>query len=563
MKECFYLLLFYSIISIFYIYNNIIYLPGILYKWKNPVLTNQKIYWGKDLKTKVNINSKKNKLPNIILIIVDDLGINDLSINTPNINSLYQNGANFINAYSAQATCAPSRASIFTGKFPMNIGFEFTPFPKNFIKLAYYLDDNHLRPSVVNLSKLNHLVSMEKMVLPLNYSLISNVLHEYGYYNYFLGKWHIGEVKGYTPLDRGYDESLAFLYGASMYSNPNNKSIVTSLNEKSILDKLLNANLPFAVTYNNGPRFQPDEYMTDYLSNNVVKIIDSNKNNVNPFFITLAYNAPHNPYQALLSDYNSPEIQKLSNHNERVYYAMIKALDRGVGKIIESLKENNKLNDTMIIFTSDNGGAHYSNIKNSNKPYKGFKSTFFEGGIRVPLFIQYPKLIPKNSIFNKLSHHVDIFSTILSFVTKNLDKIKNNYEIDIDIDGINLFNYSEKHKSLFWKSGNYICLRHRNWKISLSQRPNKIWLFDLNLDPTEEKNLLETISIQKLMNSINVKHTNNSCSLFSISSKLFNLLSKYNSTSKTSLWNSVVEIPIPINDNEIRNEKDEYVYWSN
>ena len=190
------------------------------------------------------------------------------------------------------------------------------------------------------------------------------------------------------------------------------------------MDKLLNANLPFAISYNNGPRFEPDEYMTDYLSNNAVKIIETNKNTKHPFFITLAYNAPHNPYQALKSDYYSPEIQILTSHNERVYYAMIKALDRGIGKIIEGLKKNNKFNDTMIIFTSDNGGAHYSNIQNSNHPYKGFKSTFFEGGIRVPLFIQYPNFIPKNTVFKKTSHHVDIFSTITSILNTKINKRK-------------------------------------------------------------------------------------------------------------------------------------------
>ena len=533
-------------VSIVYIYNNIIYLPGILYKLRNPILSRQNIEW----KYKKNVTNNDNNKPNIILIIVDDMGINDLSIYTPNINSIYKNGANFINAYSGQATCAPSRVSIFTGMFPTNIGFEFTPIPKNFIRLAYYLENQQIRPSIIDINKLNNLIPMEKMVLPLNYTLISNELHNYGYYNYFLGKWHIGEVKGYTPLDRGYDESLSFLYGASMYGDIKNKSIISSFNENSMLDKLLNKNLPFSISYNNGPRFKPNEYMTDYLTNNAIKIIDINKNITSPFFITLAYNAPHNPYQALLSDYNSPEFIHLE-HNDKVYYSMIKAIDRGIGKIIESLKKNNKYNDTIIIFTSDNGGAHYSNIKETNKPYKGFKSTFFEGGIRVPLFIQYPKLIPKNSLYTKLSHHIDIYSTITSLIN-----IKNTRTVD----GINLFNEKEKHKILFWKSGNYICIRYNNWKLSLSENPNKIWLYDLKEDPTENHNLLNNLNI---IDIYYLSQNYNNYSIYYTTNKLYKLLLKYNNTAKPPLWNSVIKISVPIEKNRIVDNSDEYVYWAN
>jgi arylsulfatase A-like enzyme len=309
--------------------------------------------------------------------------------------------------------------------------------------------------------------------------------------------------------------------------------------------------------------------MTDYLSNNAIKIIEVNKNSSTPFFITLAYNAPHNPFQSLLSDYNSPEFENISDHHEKVYYGMIKCLDRGIGKIIDSLKKTNQFNNTMIIFTSDNGGAHYSNVKNTNKPYKGFKSTYFEGGIKVPLFIQFPKIISKKSINYKLSHHVDIFNTIKSII-HNLSFKKNNnkkYEkINLN-DGINLFDIKKKHKTLFWRSGKYLCLRYYHWKISFSERPNKIWLYDLRLDPTENKNLLEKINIQK--NIINAKYSNinyinyNNCSIEHFANNLFKLLIKYNNTAKTPLWNSVIEIPIPINNNLIKDKKDEYVYWSN
>ena len=338
--------------------------------------------------------------------------------------------------------------------------------------------------------------------------------------------------------------------GLLLYGDIKNKSIISSFNENSMLDKLLNKNLPFSISYNNGPRFKPNEYMTDYLTNNAEKIIDVNNNVSSPFFITLAYNAPHNPYQALLSDYNSPELIHL-NHNERVYYSMIKAIDRGIGKIIQSLKKNNKYNNTIMIFTSDNGGAHYSNIKETNKPYKGFKSTFFEGGIRVPLFIQYPKLIPKNSVYSKLSHHTDIYTTIMSLI--NITNTKK-------VDGINLFNDNEKHKVLFWKSGKYICIRYNNWKFSLSENPNKIWLYDLEKDPTESNNLLNNLNIKDIYY---ISQNFNTCSIEYITYKLYNLLIKYNNTAKLPLWNSVIQISVPIEKNVIEDNNDEYVYWAN
>jgi arylsulfatase A-like enzyme len=515
--------------------NNFYSLPSILYRIKNPILSTKIVNW----KTNKNINNN-SELPNIILIIVDDLGINDLGTHTPNINNLYKNGMKFNNFYSGHATCAPSRVSILTGKFPSNTGFEYTPLPINFIKFAKYFDLG-IKKSIIDDNNLNTLISMENMVLPLNYSLISNILHNNGYYNYFLGKWHIGEKKGYTPIDRGYDESLAFLYGASLYSEINNKSIISYNNKNNLLDKLLNYNLPFAISHNNGPYFKPNEYMTDYLTNNVVDIIENNKNNNLPFFITLAYNAPHNPYQALLDDFNSQEISKFKNLEEKIYYSMIKAVDRGVNKIINKLKICDKYENTIIIFTSDNGGAHYSNIKKTNYPYKGFKSTFNEGGIKVPLFIQYPKLIKKNVINNKISHHTDIFVTLINILNKFL---KNKINIDnLKLDGKNLLD-NNKHKILFWKSGEYMCLRFHNWKIILSNNPNKLWIYNLNNDPYENLNLINNTNII-------------------IKNKLLTLLNFYNSSSKKPLWNSVIKVPIPINDNNLHSIFDEYIYWSN
>jgi arylsulfatase A-like enzyme len=541
----YYALYFLISIGCFILYNkiqvNLIYFPGIIYKLNNPIFPYKEINWLRKSIESLQ-NPKKTKNPNIILIICDDLGINDLSADiTPNIVSIYKNGLNFINAYASHATCSPSRASILTGKFPSNLGFEYTPIPKNMIHLSYYLDRHPIRNPIINFDNLKQLPSMERMVLPLNYSLISNELLKHNYYNYFLGKWHIGQVIGYTPLDRGYNESLSFLYGASRYTNLTATNIVSYINNESYLDSFLNANLPFSISYNNGPSFEPNEYMTDFLSNNAVKIIKSNENMSDSFFITLSYNAPHNPYHALIDDYNSLHYTN-KTHIEKIYYAMIKAVDRGIGKIMDVLRETNQYDNTIVIFTSDNGGAHYSMVNDINKPYKGWKSTFFEGGIRIPLFIQYPLLIDKPTTITNTVHHVDIFKTIL-------DLVNNNHSL-LSTDGNNLFNYSSNHKILFWKSGNYISIRYGFWKLSFSTNPPKYWMYNLFTDPTEQTNIYD------ILNSNN-SYINNK--FLKMKTKLF----EYNKSAKTTLWMSSIEVPIPINNNVIHSLNDEYVYWAN
>jgi arylsulfatase A-like enzyme len=477
------------------ILENIRYLPLILYTFKNPI----------GLHKNIQFNKATNKLntPNIILIIADDLGYNDLFRNiTPNINSLKSNGIEYTNAYAGQATCAPSRVAIYTGIYPTKLGFEFTPIPKSLV-FAGYLFNSEM---IVNFDKT---LNVKDMNLPLEYPLISNVLKEHGYYNYFLGKWHIG---GNTPIKRGYDESLSFLYGSSAYDIPNN---IFSVINNNTYEKFVAYNSPYAISYNDGPNFKPNEYMTDYLTNNAIDII--NLNNDTTYFLTLAYNAPHSPLQALKSDYY--ELDYIKDHNKRVYCAMIKALDRGVGKIINAIKDTN----TMIIFTSDNGGSSYINIDDLNYPYRGWKSTYFEGGIKVPLIIHYPKLIKHKIKYDKIVHHVDIFPTILNIIKSNKTYYTN---------GIDLFN-NKSHNILFWRTGDYICLRYYNWKLSISNLRNKTWMYNLNDDPYEENNYKSN----KIFNY------------------LYNILVRYNSSQKLPLWNSTIAVPIKVND--------DYVYWNN
>eukprot|EP00595_Chromulina_sp_UTEXLB2642_P002789 CAMPEP_0196767496 /NCGR_PEP_ID=MMETSP1095-20130614/41697_1 /TAXON_ID=96789 ORGANISM="Chromulina nebulosa, Strain UTEXLB2642" /NCGR_SAMPLE_ID=MMETSP1095 /ASSEMBLY_ACC=CAM_ASM_000446 /LENGTH=294 /DNA_ID=CAMNT_0042135911 /DNA_START=384 /DNA_END=1269 /DNA_ORIENTATION=+ len=288
-----------------------------------------------------------------------------------------------------------------TGRFATRFGFEFTPIPKEFgVSLfGFTSDESSYLPPIVHNHLYDSVPSMGKMIVPLNETFLAKRLEEYGYNNYMIGKWHLGEIDGTRPIEKGYTDSLAVLHGASLYLPVNHKDVVNAQVGGALDDFLIN-NLDYSISHRNKYNFQPDEYLTDYLTTQTIKLLDqrSNSNNYDPFFITLAYNAPHNPLQALQSDYN--ELDHIIDHKERVYASMIKALDRGVGRLIETLKRLDEYDNTIVVFTSDNGGANYIGLKDINYPFRGWKGTLFEGGIRVPLLMQWPAVISPNVIYD-------------------------------------------------------------------------------------------------------------------------------------------------------------------
>jgi len=491
----------------------------------------QDIIWAETTK------KTKKKHPNIILIITDDLGVNDLH-ESPNINSIYQNGVKFNKAYATQATCAPSRASIYSGRFPTKLGLEFTPHPFS-LDLMMHMQSGQIRDTILNYSNALNIPSMEYLHLNNSETLISNILHEHKYSNYFIGKWHLGETNGFRPRERGYDESLSFLQGASMYKDKDDDDIVGVEIENSVYDAYMNNLLPFAISHNNKKYFKPREYMTDYLSNNAIDVI-KHSNDTSPFFITLAYNAPHSPFQALREDYNV----QTGTRRERVYKAMIRAVDRGVGNIIETLKKEGKYDDTLIIFTSDNGGASLIGKGDINYPFSGWKCTFFEGGIRVPMFWQWPNKIPKGILYDKTVSHVDIFSTIQSIVDHD----------EPNRDGVDLIPYIlnevkyEPHEMLFWRSADYRLLKLNEWKLSILDTTNKAWFFNIADDIQEKNNLLSLINFNQ---TIKNKYE-----------EMLKLINKINGEQKSPLWNSPIMTAIPIYGPNLTSLDDEFVYWA-
>ena len=466
-------------------------------------------------------------------------GAADGSLQTPHIDSLAEDGIWFSRGYAANATCAPSRASIMTGRYPTRFGFEFTPVPDAGRMVLTWLaeeDDSELRMRI-DREVATKIPSFMEQGMPTEQITIAEVLRDAGYYTAHIGKWHLGHAGGMDPLSQGFVDSLSL--GGAYYLPEDHPEVVNAKFETGI-DKMVWSSGQYSARFNEGDLFAPDKYVTDYYTDEALKVIEKNKNR--PFFLYLSHWAIHNPLQALRSDVE--QMSHMSGHNLQVYAGMIASLDRSIGKIIEKLKDLNIYGKTMIIFTSDNGGANYIELKDINKPFRGWKISFFEGGIRVPFIVSWPDKISPGLTSNSAVHHFDIFPTIVS-ATKTTTSNKK------ELDGVNLLPYIKKensdepHETLFWRSGNHQSVLHKKWKYIVSKKENKSWLFDTSIDPLEKNNLIESHPKE--------------------AQKIEELLVQFNSEQKEPLFPSAFEAPIMIDkyDGQTYEEGDEYIYWSN
>ena len=461
-----------------------------------PILPTQQVDWAS---AEPGTSSNSEELPNIIIILADDLGWNDISfyggglgdgaVQTPNIDRIAAEGVHFSNGYAGNATCAPSRAALLTGRYPTRYGFEFTPAPASLMSLVATFDSHReqLHPGYFLEENLSDFPPFEDQGVPTTEILLPEILASKDYHSILLGKWHLGESEGYTPNDRGFDEFLGFLAGAAMFAEYDDPAMIKSIQEFDGIDQFLWPNLTFAVRYNKEQRFKPDEYMTDYLSHQAVRAIEANKDR--PFFMYLSYNAPHTPLHAMKSDYDS--LSMIESHTERVYGAMMLSLDRGIGKVIDAVEAAGISDNTLIIFSSDNGGADYVGLPNLNAPYRGWKMTFFEGGTHVPFFMRWPNRIEAGTEYQRPVTHIDIFSTIAAAANVNVPT-------DREIDGVDLLPFvtgersEDPHEAIFWRTGTYRAVRSGDWKLQLSDPDETPFLYNLADDPTEQNNLATT-----------------------------------------------------------------------
>ena len=518
-------------------------IPKYIGNWENPIGKNVTINWEKGPETRVS--SK----PNVIVILVDDLGFNQISaygggmsngnFKTPNIDQLAKDGVLCTNGYSSSAVCSPSRASLLTGKFPTRFGFEFTPTTSSFMKGIKAFGKKEIVEGIYHKESESDMIEIKDMGLPQSELTIAEVLKPQGYHNIHIGKWHLGHSEKFLPRKHGFDESLRMDQG-SLFLPEDDPNIINAKIDFDPVDKLLWGNLPYAVNFNEGPRMNPNGHLTDYLTNEAVKAIDANKNR--SFFMYLAYWAVHSPLQAKKDDYE--KLSFIKNHKERVLASMVLTVDRGVGKIRKALKDNGIDQNTIIIFTSDNGAPGYIGLPDLNKPYRGWKLTHFEGGVHIPFIVSYPNKITAGQIYNGRVSNMDIFSTFSEIAGL---KPTNN----IEVDGVNILPYltgeiqGEPDRILFSKSGSLSFLIKNGWKLQIDFIQNKKWLFNLNNDPNEKINLT-SINLEKLK-------------------ELEELLNSKIKEQAKPIWPNLLSWPIFIDKtlNQKKSNLDEYTYWPN
>jgi uncharacterized sulfatase len=486
--------------------------------------------------------------------MADDLGINDIStfgggvaggrVTTPHIDQLAAQGAIFNQAYAGAASCAPSRAMIMTGRYPTRTGFEFTPTPSGMgpmVAMVANSLNNGLPPGTFSEAGDAAALPYGEQGLPGAEVTIAEVLRGRGYYTAHIGKWHLGRAAGLTPNDQGFDDSL--LMASGLYLPENDPNVVNAKLNFDPIDKFLWARMVYAASFNNSgaENFEPGGYLTDYWTDESIKVIKANKNR--PFFLYLAHWGVHTPLQATREDYEA--VGDIKPHRLRVYAAMVRALDRSVGRIMATLEEEGLADNTIVMFTSDNGGAGYIGLPEVNAPYRGWKITMFEGGIRVPMFVSWPSRIAPGTKVDTPVAHIDLMPTMAALAQAETPQ-------DVVIDGVDILPLatgkgaeSWSRETLFWQSAYYRVVRHGDWKLQVSERPQKSWLFNLAEDPTEQNNLAETRAD---------KH-----------SELMALLDAHQASARKPLYPYTAEIPVAIDKTlaERFAPGDEYIYWPN
>jgi len=527
----------------------ILHIPRYILDFKQPIGPNREIVWDRGPSS----SSKNSALrkPNIIVILVDDLGFNDISfyaedksqatLNTPNIDTLAEEGVSFTNAYSVSPVCAPARAALLTGRYPTRFGYEFMALPNGMGKMIDMLDrekKGRLRYPVVSSKNMDNIIDFDDMGMPTEEITVAETLKKGGYHTVHIGKWHLGRKSSFRAEAQGFDESL--LMDSMLYLPEDHPEVVNVKLDYDPIDRFLWANGRFSASFNGGERFEPGGYLTDYYTDEAIKVIEANQHR--PFFLYLAHWGIHAPLQASKADYDA--LSHIKDKKLRVYSAMIRALDRSVGRIMETLKDKGLEDNTMIVFSSDNGGPGYIGIPTINHPYRGWKLTMFEGGTHVPFFIKWPKKIPAGISYSKPVSHMDIHAIAAEISGVNLPD-------DRVIDGVNLLPYAigEKrgnpHNTLFWRQGHYQAVLSKGWKMQVAQFPKKVWLFNLKNDPTERQNLSDEYP-EKV-------------------AELKELLQKHNAEQAEPLWPSVFRAAVSIDKtlDQPQSPDDEYVFWPN
>ena len=383
----------------------------------------------------------RNVPPNIVLILADDLGYGEPScygnakVATPHIDSIAASGVRFTDGYVTAATCSPSRAGLMSGQYQQRFGFEFnTRGPDR--------KGRGIDPEIVTLA---------------------DVLKSAGYATGLVGKWHLGYEEQFHPQQRGFDEFYGILNGGSSYFGKQRRPSFGLFRGTELID-------------------EPD-YLTDVLARESADFIVRHRER--PFFLYVPFTAVHKPFTA--SERYLNRFPDVEDEKQRAYQAMTSALDDGVGRILSALCEVGLEENTLVVFLSDNGAARFHGV-GDNGPFRLGKLYLFEGGVRVPFLMRWPGRIEPETVNKRPVSALDLFPTICSAAGAELPD-------GLRLDGVNLLSWLDEsqpgspHEYLFWRNGPNHAVRKGRWK--LIQAGDHVWLFDLNSDPEEVRNLAE------------------------------------------------------------------------
>lgn len=417
--------------------------------------------------------AKASERPNVILILADDLGYGDVGayggkIPTPNIDALARSGVRYTDGYVTAAVCAPSRSGLLSGRHQSRFGFEFNPVGRD-----------------------------ETSGLPQGETIIPQVMKRAGYATGMVGKWHIGQSKGYHPLDRGFDSYYGVLGGAALYvANPADAVLSVIM---PVDGQVSRARLPI---YEGRQVVEPQDYLTDVFADKAAEFIRGHKDG--PFFLYVPFTAPHTPLQATRK--YADRFPDIKDPHARTYAAMVSAMDDGVGRIVAEVRAQGLEKKTVIVFLSDNGCPNYIRGACTNANLAGYKGFPWEGGIRIPFIVSAPGRLKPGGVDARPVSSLDLMPTFAGLA---------GVKAPASAEGASLFAKTKGERAFFWRTGPNHAVRDGRWKLLVVNKSERVeniddvlgspipdgvkaeisplgqWvlLFDLMADPGEQRDL--------------------------------------------------------------------------
>ncbi len=435
------------------------------------------------------LNPAPGNAPNVLLVVADDLGRHDVGyhgavgIPTPHLDRLARAGTTFTSAYATAPICAPSRAALLTGRIQNRFGFESQPMQRYVRNLGEYLGFRYLvgtdamQPFL--LDSYPDKAQMAAQGMPASEITLAEIFQRRGYRTGIFGKWHLGYSSANHPLRFGFDVQYGFLEAFSLYADPRRPDMREHRHdlfwERHIRKQGRSG--PSAIT-RNGRVVDEPRYLTDAIADEAIAFMDQALNHGQRFFAYVPFSAPHTPFQAREADYEA--LDGIPDPNRRVYAAMIRRLDHAVGRLVRHLEARGALEETVVVFTSDNGGADYTGAT-SNGPLRGGKFTQFEGGLAVPLILRPPGA-PAPAAVHRPVLLTDLFATLLGMAGIPLPG-------DRAYDSVDLLAPAPAERTLVWRSDFNGTIRTGPWKLLLNRRDGNVRLFNLADDPGESRDL--------------------------------------------------------------------------